>query len=67
MNLNEDLRFDNVPASVKRAFLRISEKIHLLPRAQLYKWTNRPLVGPSGISPWWSFVQNDKAPERDDG
>ena len=62
MTLNESLRFRDVDPIVKRAFLRAPEKIQLYASVQLYKWTNRPLLGRQGISPWWSFVESTRLP-----
>ena len=62
MVLNETFRFEAAAPTVKRAFLRTPEKIQLRARAQLYKWTNRPLLGPTGITPWWSFVESTRLP-----
>ena len=59
MALNEDLDFEGgADATVKGAFIR--EKImakELLPTGtRLYKWTQFPLAGKKGITPWWSFA-----------
>jgi hypothetical protein len=62
MILNEGLRFDNVDASVRRAFLRPPEKLQLSPRTHLYKWTDGPLNQVGRISPWWSFVETTQLP-----
>lgn len=58
MVLNEMLRFEDVDAAVKRAFLRTPERVLLSPPAGLYKWTDRPLINANRISPWWSFVES---------
>lgn len=60
--LNDAFRFDDAAPAVKRAFVRAPEKVRVAARRQLYKWTNRPLVGPWGISPWWSFVEATRLP-----
>jgi len=60
--LNEGLDFDRADHEVRRAFLRQPEKMLIAPPARLYRWTNRPLVGPKGISPWWSFVESRMLP-----
>jgi hypothetical protein len=62
MILNEDLRFDAVDASVKRAFLRPPEKLLLSARTHLYKWTDGPLDQGGRVSPWWSFVETTQLP-----
>lgn len=62
MTLNESLRFEDADGTVKRAFLRPPEKIKISARKQLYKWTNRPLIGGWGITPWWSFVESTRLP-----
>jgi hypothetical protein len=62
MILNEDLRFDAVDASVRRAFLRPPEKLLLATRSHLYKWTDAPLNQGGRISPWWSFVETTQLP-----
>jgi hypothetical protein len=62
MILNEDLRFADIDASVKRAFLRVPEKIFLAPHVRLYKWTNRALSDGVRITPWWSFVESTRFP-----
>lgn len=61
-SLNADLSFEDAQNHVKRAFLRTAEKVRIPPRKQLYKWTNRPLLGTHGISPWWSFVESTRLP-----
>ena len=62
MILNEELHVADLDPTVKRAFLRVPDKILLAPSVQLYKWTSRPLFGGSGITPWWSFVQTTRLP-----
>ena len=62
MILNEQLRFDDADAAVKRAFLRSPERVCLRPPDQLYKWTSRPLTNGGRISPWWSFVRTRRLP-----
>jgi hypothetical protein len=54
--LNEKLDFSSAPPEVKRAFLGIPDKVWLPPATKLYKWTDYPLVGAKGITPWWSYV-----------
>jgi hypothetical protein len=60
--LNESLDFDRADHEVRRAFLRQPERVLLTPPTRLYRWTNRPLVGPHGISAWWSFVESRRLP-----
>lgn len=62
MILNEDLRFDGVHPTVKRAFLRTPEKMLLTGGVRLYKWTDRRLNDGPGITPWWSFVERTRLP-----
>lgn len=62
MILNESLRFDDVDPTVKRAFLRTPDKVLVAPGVRLYKWTNRPLIDGSRITPWWSFVESTRLP-----
>jgi hypothetical protein len=62
MILNEGLRFADVDATVKRAFLGVPARILLLPAVRLYKWTSHPLIGGSGITPWWFFVKTTRLP-----
>jgi hypothetical protein len=62
MALNEDLRFEDVDPQVRRAFLRAPEKCPISAGARLYKWTNRPWVGMTTITPWWSFVETTRLP-----
>ena len=62
MTLNENLDFDSVDPTVRRAFVRRPEKVLLKPPLRLYKWTDRPLIGPYGVSPWWSFVESTRLP-----
>jgi hypothetical protein len=61
MSLNENLEFVSAPASVKHAFLGTPSKIWLAPRTKLYKWTEY-LLSPSGITPWWCFVEQTRLP-----
>ena len=63
MTLNESLDFSKAPAKVKKAFLGVPDKILLRSGTKLYKFTDYPLVNPSGgISEWWSFVVKTKLP-----
>ncbi len=62
MILNENLRFENVDHIVKRAFLRVPERVLIAARTRLYKWTNRPLSDGSRVTPWWSFVESIRLP-----
>jgi hypothetical protein len=63
MTLNQDVRFQDSEPDVKRAFLHAPEKIHLRQGHQLYKWTERPLIGRDGrITAWWSFVESTRLP-----
>jgi hypothetical protein len=62
MILNEQLRFDNADATVKRAFLGTPDRVCLRPPDQLYRWTSRPLINGDRISPWWSFVHTRRLP-----
>lgn len=61
--LNANLTFDLATATqpdLRRAFLghKAETKERLLPGSKLYKWTQHPLVGPKGITPWWSFLED---------
>lgn len=56
MVLNEGFSFSATPKDDQRAFLREPEKLLLRAGTRLYKLTSYPLVGPKGITPWWSFV-----------
>ena len=60
--LNDNLDVNRLDDTVRRAFLRAPEKVLLKPSIRLYKWSNRPLVGEHGISPWWSFVESIRLP-----
>ena len=62
MTLNENLRFEDVDPTVKRAFLRTPDRVLVAPGVRLYKWTNRPLTDGSRITPWWSFVESTRLP-----
>ncbi len=62
MVLNENLGFEGVDLTVKRAFLRTPDKLLIWPSIRLYKWTNRSLVDGSRITPWWSFVESTRLP-----
>jgi len=62
MELNESLRFEEAPPTVKQAFLRAPEKILLASHVGLYKWTNSPLIDRMPVSPWWSFVESTPLP-----
>ena len=62
MELNYDLTFDQATLGkpdVRRAFIggkpETTEK--LIAGTKLYKWTQYPLAGAQGITPWWSFVE----------
>lgn len=61
MILNESMRFEDAEASVRKAFLRVPDKMLLAQGVQLYKWTNRPLGG-KPITAWWSFVETTRLP-----
>lgn len=54
--LNENLQFSSVRLEDRRAFLRVPERMLFAAGTKFYKWTSFPLVGPRGITPWWSFV-----------
>jgi hypothetical protein len=60
VTLNQDLRFEDVHPTVKRAFLRTPERMLLTAGVRLYKWTNRGLNEGPGITPWWSFVDRTR-------
>ena len=62
MILNEDLQFASVEPTVKRAFLRVPEKMLLTPHIRLCKWTSRPLSDGTRVTPWWSFVESTQLP-----
>jgi hypothetical protein len=62
MALNDTLDPDRLDATVRRAFLGRPEKILVTKGKRLYKWTNRPLAGVHGLSPWWSFVDSTRLP-----
>lgn len=62
MPLNDNLDANRIDHTIRRAFLRQPEKILLAPPLRLYRWSNRPLLGPHGISPWWSFVEPIRLP-----
>jgi len=62
MALNEDLVFTSAPAYVRSAFIGIPEKALLGRGTKLYKWTDYPLHGQDGITPWWSFVIQTRLP-----
>ncbi len=61
MTLNDALRFEDAPATVKGAFLRTPEKIQVNAGRQLYKWTTYQLLK-EPITPWWSFVESTRLP-----
>lgn len=69
MDLNEKLRFADIPADHQAAFLKNkAEKRRFEPGTLLYKFTGRPLVDERGrVSPWWSGVRplNKDDPGRD--
>lgn len=63
MELNYSLTFDQAAMAkpeVRRAFIggKPETKERLLASTKLFKWTQYPLVGPKGITPWWSFVED---------
>jgi hypothetical protein len=68
MVLNENLRFDSVDPTVKRAFLRVPERVLLATGVELYKWTDLEWTDPKydsymgTITPWWSFVKSTRLP-----
>jgi hypothetical protein len=62
MTLNEKLEFRSASREVQMAFLGVPEKVLLKARTKLYKWTDYPLVGPFGITPWWSYFQQTRLP-----
>jgi len=62
MVLNEKLEFSSVSSEVKTAFLGVPAKILLSTGTRLYKWTDYPLSGRVGITPWWCFVERRTLP-----
>ena len=59
--LHESAIFDSIAsAEVKAAFKTGSPVFKELLRAgtKLFKWTQYPLVGPRGITPWWSLLND---------
>ena len=55
---NEDLRFDDAPSAVRRAFRGRVEKRLLLPGRQLYRFTQATISGgPGTLTPWWFSVE----------
>lgn len=62
MVLNEGFSFSSAPLQDRRAFLRNPERMLFHVDTKFYKWTSYPLVGPKGITPWWSFVIKTRLP-----
>lgn len=61
--LNSGLTFDQATVTrpdVRRAFVggRAETAERLPAGTKLYKWTQYPLVGRKGISPWWRFLED---------
>jgi hypothetical protein len=56
--LNESLDFNSIASpDVRKAFRGPPESKELLKQnAKLYKWTQYPLVGPKGVTEWWTLV-----------
>jgi hypothetical protein len=62
MILNETLEFSSAPQTVKKAFLGMPDKLLLRPGRKLFKWTEFPLVGDHGVTPWWLFAAPTRLP-----
>lgn len=60
--LNETKDFTTLAnLDVRKAFLAGPESKELLrAHTKLYKWTQHPLIGPHGITAWWSLVDSLK-------
>ncbi len=61
--LNEALTFEQATATlpeVRKAFLggKAETKERIAAGTKLYKWTQHQLVGPKGITSWWSFLED---------
>jgi len=62
MALNETIVFSSAPADVRSAFIGTPEKVLLRRGTKLYKWTDYPLHGARGVTPWWSYVEQTRLP-----
>ncbi|MCU0227637.1 MAG: hypothetical protein MUF01_08345 [Bryobacterales bacterium] len=63
--LNETSSFDTLAnPGVKAAFKAGSPvfKVRLAAGGKLFKWTQYQLVGPRGITPWWSLLNDTTLP-----
>ena len=60
--LNENLEFATAPQDVKDAFIGKVDKLPMNAGTKFFKRTGFPLVGPKGITAWWSFVETTKLP-----
>jgi hypothetical protein len=56
-HLNESFDFNSIATpDVRKAFRGSPSKEFLGAQTKLYKWTEHPLIGPKGITSWWSLV-----------
>jgi hypothetical protein len=56
-HLNEGFDFNSIAMpDVRKAFRGLPSKEFLGAQTKLYKWTEHPLIGPKGITSWWSLV-----------
>jgi|SRR5580698_1845689 hypothetical protein len=62
MILNEDLALSSMPGSARSAFIGTPDKVLLKRGTKLYKWTDHDLLGPWGVTPWWSYVEQTRLP-----
>lgn len=62
MALNDNLAFSTAPTDVRSSFIGTPDKVLLRRGTKLYKWTDHDLVGPRGITPWWSYVEQTALP-----
>ena len=58
--LNDGLQFSDLSPDDRHAFLRTPERKLFDARTKFYKFTDNPLVGNEGISPWWSFFDSSR-------
>jgi hypothetical protein len=60
--LNDRLDFATLERYVKDAFIGKVDKVPLNAGTKLFKFTDHPLFGPGGVTPWWCFVSATRLP-----
>lgn len=58
MTLNQELDFATLESKIRMTFAgNVAHKTLLKAGHELYKFTQQPLIGDHGVTPWWSSVE----------